>query len=97
MMTREHLTDDIRNVIGMIEEADRGARSPELLRRSLHGLYHHFQGEPDVPPGVERCLSDAVAALEEADGSVDAGKLREAKQCLESALDFARRAGSSND
>jgi hypothetical protein len=85
-MTREHLIEDIQNVLQMSREGG----SPERLRQAFEGLYRHIRAERDAPERVCSCLEESVRVLSLADGPIDEGRWDYARTCLEAALDFVR-------
>jgi hypothetical protein len=93
-MTREHLIEDIRNVIGMVEAVERGEEEAEPARLAVQGLHRHITAESDVPERVVHCLRESIRALDAVGPRPDAESWQYARTCLEAALEFAE-AGSS--
>jgi hypothetical protein len=88
-MTREHLTEDIRNVLSMARPPIDAANA-ERTRAAFRGLLHHVQAEPDAPERVTGCLAESVRVLESAGDAADEDTWDYARTCLEAALDFAQ-------
>ncbi len=89
-MTREHLVEDIQNVLEVVGRAEADASRHDEARRALQGLYRHIQNESDVPATVEGCLSEAVSSVQAAREVVEPQAWRSARACLETALEFAQ-------
>lgn len=88
-MTREHLIEDIQNVI----ELARTRSTPEdaaRLRRAFNGLSRHLEAEGDVPERVRGCLSESLRVLDRAGANVDDDTWEYARACLDAALEYAR-------
>ena len=88
-MTREHLIEDIQNVI----ELSLTRSSPEdaeRLRRAFSGLSRHVAGEGEVPQRVSGCLAESIRVLDRAGPSVDDDTWEYARACLDAALEYAR-------
>jgi hypothetical protein len=94
-MTREHLIEDIRNVIAMVDDVEQGRAEAERVRRAFQGLYQHIRNESDVPEQVEHCLGESVRVLEQAGDRVDERTWGYARTCLEAALDFVQEGSSA--
>jgi hypothetical protein len=88
-MTREHLIEDIENVLRMARERS-GAEQDERVRLAFEGLSRHVHAEHDVPERVESCLEESLRVLRAHDGELDEDRWDYACACLEAALDFAR-------
>ena len=93
-MTREHLIEDIRNVIAL--GRDRSApEDAERLRRAFAGLARHLESE-HAPERVRACererlnLGPGHRVLERHEGPVDEDTWSYALSCLEAALEFAQ-------
>ena len=87
-MTREHLIEDIRNVIDL----GRNRSTPEdaeRLRRAFAGLDRHLESE-HAPERVRACLDESIRVLDRREGEVDEDTWSYALTCLEAALEFAR-------
>lgn len=91
-MTREHLIEDIRNVMAMVGEVERGGGNAERVRRAFEGLARHAHAEGDVPERVVHCLDESARVLEQAGASVDTRNWQYARTCLEAALQYAQEA-----
>ncbi len=89
-MTREHLVEDIQNVLEMVKRAAEDPQHAEVASNALRGLYRHFQDEKDVPGPVQGCLREAVRSVEAMPPRAEGETWRSARACLESALEFAR-------
>jgi hypothetical protein len=89
-MTREHLIEDIRNVITLVQEVERSPEDAQRVRRAFQGLCQHIRNEGSAPERVVHCLEESIRVLEEAGESVDGRTWGYARTCLESALEFAR-------
>lgn len=86
-MTREHLIEDIRNVI----ELGRNRSSPEdaeRLRRAFSGLSRHLESE-HAPERVRACIDESIRVLDRVEGTVDEDTWSYALTCLDAALEFA--------
>lgn len=88
-MTRDHLTEDIRNVLSMARPPVLPAQAPRT-RAAFRNLLQHVQAEPDAPERVVGCLEESVRVLDAAGGDPDENTWDYARTCLEAALDFAR-------
>lgn len=88
-MTREHLVEDIRNVIDMVRAIESGEGHPEPARRAVQGLHRHIEGESDVPERVLHCLGESIRSLDRIGTGTDPEPWRYTRTCLESALEFA--------
>lgn len=87
-MTRDHLIEDIRNVLQMAHPPV-NAKQAQQIRSAFVGLHRHVGTEPDVPERVQSCLAESIRVLEQAGSEVDDSTWDYARTCLESALDFA--------
>ena len=87
-MTRDHLIDDIRNVLQMAD-APVSAAQAQRIRNAFLGLHRHVQAESDVPERVESCLAESIRVLEQAGSAIDESTWGYARACLEAALEFA--------
>jgi hypothetical protein len=87
-MTREHLIQDLENVITLANQ--RAAGDPQQLRRAFAGLARHVEAEGDAPERVRACLAESLRVLERAGGEVDDDSWDYARACLDAALDYAR-------
>ncbi len=88
-MTREHLVEDIQNVLELINQAAADSTRHQPAHAALQGLYRHIQNAPDVPGTVEGCLREAVSSIGESSDTADPRIWRSARACLETALEFA--------
>jgi hypothetical protein len=88
-MTREHLVEDIRNVISMVREIEDGDGNEERTRRAVQGLHRHIEAESDVPERVLHCLGESIRSLDRIGAEPDPERWRYTRTCLESALEFA--------
>lgn len=88
-MTREHLIEDIENVIELsrTRSADEDA---QRLRRAFAGLARHVEAEGEVPERVRGCLSESIRVLDRAGPTVDDDTWEYARACLDAALEYAR-------
>lgn len=93
-MTREHLIEDIQNVIELTESRSTTADA-ERLRRAFAGLSRHVEAEGDVPERVRSCLAESIRVLDHAGPSVDEDTWDYARACLDAALEFARTSPAS--
>ncbi len=89
-MTREHLLEDIQNVLEVVNRAMADSAHQEEARRALQGLYRHIQNEGGVPATVQGCLSEALSSVQASEGAVEPDSWRSARACLETALEFAQ-------
>ncbi len=89
-MTREHLVEDIQNVLEVVIRAQADSSHQEEARRALQGIHRHIQNESDVPATVEGCLGEAVATVQANGEGIDPQAWRSARACLETALEFAQ-------
>ncbi len=89
-MTREHLVEDIQNVLELVSRAAEEPERQEEARNALRNLHWHIQNEEEVPGTVEGCLQEAVSSVNRAGNGTDARVWNSARACLETALDFAR-------
>ncbi|CAN5489614.1 hypothetical protein BH24GEM3_BH24GEM3_26860 [soil metagenome] len=90
-MTREHLVEDIQNVLEVVNRAAEDSSHEDEARRALQGLLRHIENEHDVPAPVEGCLREAVSSTQNQAEATDSGAWRSARACLETALEFAQR------
>lgn len=88
-MTREHLIEDIENVIELTRNRP-DAADARHLRSAFSGLARHVESESDVPERVKGCLAESIRVLDRAGPTVDEDTWDYARACLEAALDFAR-------
>lgn len=88
-MTREHLIEDIQNVIELAR-ARASAQDAERLRRAFNGLTRHVEAEGDVPERVRGCLAESMRVLERAGPVVEEDTWEYARACLDAALEYAR-------
>lgn len=88
-MTREHLIEDIENVIELAQN-----RSTEedatRLRRAFAGLARHVDAEGGAPERVRSCLAESLRVLDRAGATVDEDTWDYARACLDAALEYAR-------
>ena len=91
-MTREHLTEDIRNVLALAAPPVDPALAGRV-RAAFRGLLRHVEAEPGAPERVTSCLAESVRVLEQAEDGQDENAWDYARTCLEAALDFAREPG----
>lgn len=89
-MTREHLVEDIQNVLEVVNHAEENSSRREEARRALLGLFRHIENESDVPATVQGCLREALSSTQEDSDGADPGAWRSARACLQTALEFAR-------
>lgn len=89
-MTREHLVEDIENVIELARNRADSADDAVRLRNAFSGLARHVEGEAEVPERVRGCLTESIRVLDRAGDTVDDDTWDYARTCLEAALDFAR-------
>lgn len=89
-MTREHLVEDIKNVLEVVNLAEEDSARREEARRALLGLVRHIQNESDVPATVQGCLGEAVSSTSEESAGDDPRAWRSARACLQTALEFAQ-------
>jgi hypothetical protein len=88
-MTREHLIEDIQNVIELARTRSAG-EDAERLRRAFTGLSRHVEGESEVPERVRGCLAESIRVLDRAGPAVDEDTWEYARACLDAALEYAR-------
>ena len=89
-MTRDHLIEDIRNVI----EMGRNRSTPgdaARLQRAIAGLAHHLEAE-HAPERVRGCLDESMRVLSRVHGDANEDTWSYALTCLEAALEFAQTA-----
>lgn len=89
-MTRDHLIEDIRNVI----EMGRNRSTPDdaaRLKRAIAGLTKHLEAE-HAPERVRACLDESTRVLSREQGGVNEDTWSYALTCLEAALEFAEAA-----
>ena len=87
-MTREHLIEDIDNVIELARTRAT-QEDAERLRRAFAGLARHVEAEGDVPERVRACLAESLRVLDRAGPSVDEDTWDYARTCLEAAREYA--------
>lgn len=88
-MTREHLIQDIENVIEL-SSSRASADEAHRLRLAFQGLARHVEAEADVPERVRGCLSESIRVLNRAGSAVDEDTWEYARACLDAALEYAR-------
>ncbi|HEX6924889.1 MAG TPA: hypothetical protein VF167_05645 [Longimicrobiaceae bacterium] len=94
-MTREHLIEDLENVIELCrtrateEDAHR-------LRLAFAGLSRHVEAEGDAPERVRSCLAESLRVLDRAGSTIDEDTWDYARVCLEAGLEFARGGAIGN-
>lgn len=93
-MTREHLVEDIENVIELARTRS-STEDAERLRRAFSGLARHVEAEDPVPERVRGCLSESIRVLERAGPAVDEDTWEYARACLDAALEYARSSAAS--
>lgn len=89
-MTREHLIEDIRNVIELGQRRS-DPEDAERLRRAFSGLARHLEAE-HAPERVRGCLDESLRVLDRREGTIDEDTWSYALTCLEAALEFAEAA-----
>lgn len=94
-MTREHLVEDIQNVIELARTRST-SEDAERLRRAFSGLTRHVETEGDVPERVRGCLSESLRVLDRAGPTVDEDTWEYARACLDAALEYARTSSLAN-
>ena len=87
-MTREHLIEDIDNVMEL-SRSRATAADAERLRLAFAGLARHVDAEGDVPERVRACLSESLRVLDRAGATVDEDTWDYARTCLEAAREYA--------
>lgn len=87
-MTRDHLIEDIRNVIEMGRKRS-DSEDAARFQRAIAGLTHHLESE-DAPERVRGCLAESERILARVDGEVNEDTWSYALTCLEAALEFAQ-------
>ena len=92
-MTREHLIEDLENVIALAK--DRAGGDPRRLRSAFAGLARHVEAEGGAPERVRNCLAESIRVLDRAGESPDDDTWDYARACLEAALDYARAPAST--
>ncbi len=88
-MTREHLVEDIQNVLALVDRAAEDPAHGPAARQALQGLLRHVESETDVPATVTGCLREAVNSTQERGDEPESRAWRSARACLQTALEFA--------
>lgn len=88
-MTHEHLVEDIRNVLELVNRALADPAAGPEAQRAIQGLNRHIENEEDVPGPVAGCLREAAAGATDGAGAMDTRAWQSVRACLEAALEFA--------
>lgn len=94
-MTREHLIEDIENVIELTRTRSSTADA-ERLRRAFAGLARHVEAEGQAPERVQGCLAESLRVLARAGATVDEDTWEYARACLDAALEYARTSAANS-
>ena len=93
-MTREHLIEDLENVIALARQEPGG--DSRRLGAAFRGLVRHVEAEGAAPERVRNCMAESIRVLERSGDAADPDTWDYARACLEAALDYARASAPTN-